>query len=198
MAGETDEFRNAGVRGAEEEWRRSLEFVPHVAKAKGKAAAGANMMVSGNINQVMDDMYGTLNLLNGNPSAAEAMRIHSETLMITDAAITSRDVGWGVGNALAAEKRFLSLARQDAEADSIASRIAGSPDLQRAEAAKRVEIDGRTDVLTQGKVGRGLLTDQQTPANAKPPEAEKVEAAPRKEQQRRNTGLAGKLFGLDS
>lgn len=194
MAGEADEMRNAGVRGAEEEWRRALEFVPHVAKAKGRAAAGANMMVAGNINQVMDDMYGTLNLLNGNPSAAEAMRIQSETLMITDAALTSRDVGWGVGNALAAEKRFLALARQDAEADAIASRIAGSPELQRAEAAKkRVEIDGRTDVLAQGSLGKGLLTEQ--PITVKPEEPKEKQRDPR--ETRRN-GLASKLLGLDS
>lgn len=196
MAGETDEFRNAGVRGAEEEWRRALEFVPHVTRAKGKAAAGANMMVAGSINQVMDDMYGTLNLLNGNPSAAEAVRLQNETLMITDAAITSRDVGWSVGNALAAEKRFLALARQDAEADAIESRIAGSPELQRAEAAKRVQIDSRTDMLTQGEAGRGLVT-QQPITVSKPPEAEQAETQQRRDQQqRRGRGLG--LRGLDS
>jgi len=197
MAGEADDYRNAGVRTAEEEWRRALEFVPHMVQAKGKAASGANLMVAGNINQVMDDMYGTLNLLTGNPSAAEAFRIQNETLMITAAATTNPQIGWGVGNALRAEKKFMELAQQDAAMDQVESRIAGSPELQRAEAAKRVQIDGRTDVLTKGEVGKGLLTQQpivvSKPAE-EPPAADTQQR--RDQQQRRSRGLG--LLGLDS
>lgn len=198
MAGEADEIRNVGVRSAEEEWRRALEFVPHMVQSRGKAASGANLMVAGSINQVMDDMYGTLNLLNGNPSSAEAMRLQNETMMITEAAITSPQVGWGVGNALAAEKRFMDLSRRDAELDAVESRIAGRPEVQRAEASKRVEI-GQPDVLTQNRVDKELLTKQ--PNTVTQPDAQKPEEPGEKERNPRGNrrhGLAGKLLGLDS
>ncbi len=197
MSAELDAARADLGRDDTATWRSAQELSRAVA-AEGRGTAMANMMVGDRIGEYLSNMTQTVTLLNGNASAAEAGRMIRRDQGFTSAITDNAHVGDEFGAYRAAELKLLEDSTRVARLEAVESRIAGSPDLQRAEASRRVEI-GQPDVLTQNRVDKDLLTKQ--PDTVTQPDVQKPEEPGEKERNPRGSrrhGLAGKLLGLDS
>lgn len=196
MSAELDAAKADLARDDTATWRWSQELSRAVA-AESKSTALANMMVGDRIDAYLTNMSPTVTLLNGNASAAEAGRMIQRDKGFTSAVTDNAHIGDEYGNFRAAEMKLLSDGARVAQLEAVESRIAGSPELQRQEAAGRRVKVGSSDVPAQGQAGKALLTEQPITVS-KPAEAEPAETQQRRDQQRRNNGLASRLLGLDS